>query len=315
MTHIIDDDAGEEMLPGGFCGGCGDQVVNDCLGSLSAAGVQKAHWECWSYCNLRCGFCYRTTGNPLQTIEALRLTRAVKAGGVTSLVFAGGDPTLRTDLPELVSYARTIGLVPIVHTNMHKTSQAVWTAFAQCDHVGISIDSSVAEEHDKLRGRTGNFAKVLDALERCTNEGIRVSVRTVVNAANLHSIQAIGALLQRYSCVRNWKLLEFSAIEGGWHNRERFQISPTEFDEVFESTRSLYESSAIEALRTSDKVDAYMMISPDAHVYGVTNDASIRHGKHEFIGSILSDHLKAISARISIDPQRHARHLRFEQRI
>lgn len=303
------------MLPGGYCGGCGDQVANDCLGSLSAAGVQKAHWECWSHCNLRCGFCYRTTGRPLRTVEALRLTHAVKTGGAASLVFAGGDPTLRTDLPELVSYARTIGLVPIVHTNMHRASEDIWTAFTQCDHIGISIDSPVAEEHDKLRGRAGNFARVLDALGRCTQEGIRVSVRTVVNATNMHSIQAIGSLLQRYGCVRNWKLLEFSAIEGGWHTRSRFQISSAEFDRVFESARRAYEPSAIEALRTSDKVDAYMMISPDAQVYGVTNDASIRLGKHEFVGSILNDHLSLISAHLSIDPQRHARHLKFEQHI
>lgn len=79
------------MLTAEFCGACRDQVDERCRGSLLSAGVQKVHWECWSHCNLRCDFCYRTMSPPLDTEQASLLLRGIRTGGANTLVFAGGD--------------------------------------------------------------------------------------------------------------------------------------------------------------------------------------------------------------------------------
>lgn len=297
-----------------FCGGCGDKVRERCVDSLAMAGVRKVHWECWQACNLRCSFCYRTSGVPLLTDEAIRLLRALRTGGAGSVVFAGGDPSLRMDLPLLVSYATNIGLTPIVHTNAHHTSELLWSAFRECDHIGVSIDSPVAEAHDRMRGRRGNFDRVVNALSRCDHEGIRVSVRTMVSAVNAHDVHRIGALLEGHSCVRSWKLLQFSAIELGWTNREQHELSFPEFVDAFARARETY-SGPVEMLANSDKVDAYLMASPDGFAYGVTLDESIRDGRHRKVGSFLVEHLSALAGSIRIDPQRHDQHTRYERHL
>lgn len=303
------------MLTAEFCGACRDQVDERCRGSLLSAGVQKVHWECWSHCNLRCDFCYRTMSPPLDTEQASLLLRGIRTGGANTLVFAGGDPTLRVDLPELVHHAKEIGLTPVVHTNMHHTDERMWDAFAQCDHIGVSIDSDSESQHDLLRGRNGNFERVLNALDRCTRTGIRVSVRTVVSALNVHTVHRIAALLERFTCVRSWKLLEFTAVERGWHTRHVHQVSGAQFDDAVDRARVSYSGDAlVEMLRTAEKIDAYMMVTSDGHVYGVTEAESIRSGRHAHVGSFLTDHLSTLSRQVSIDPDKHARHLALEER-
>ncbi|GGM84994.1 hypothetical protein GCM10011609_21470 [Lentzea pudingi] len=276
--------------------------------------MRKVHWECWSDCNLRCGFCYRTTGEPLLTDEAVRLLRAIRTGGAGAVVFAGGDPSLRVDLPLLVSCAENIGLVPIVHTNGHHTSELLWSAYRKCDHIGLSLDSAVAEGHDRMRGRRGNFDRVVNALSRCDQEGIQVSVRTVVSAVNARDVHRIGTLLEGHPCVRSWKLLQFSAIELGWTNRAVHELAFPEFADAFVRARETY-SGPLEMLANSDKVDAYLMVSPDGFAYGVTLDESIRDGRHRKVGSFLTEHLSELAGGVRIDPQRHDQHTRYERHL
>lgn len=297
-----------------FCGGCGEQVRDYCAHSLARAGVKKVHWECWPYCNLRCSFCYRTSGVPLLTDEAVRLLRALRTGGVGSVVFAGGDPSLRMDLPLLISHATEIGLTSIVHTNAHHTSELLWSAYRECDHIGVSIDSPVAEGHDTMRGRRGNFDRVVNALSRCDQEGIRVSVRTMVSAVNVLDVHRIGPLLEGHPCVRSWKLLQFSAIELGWTNRGQHELSSVEFVDAFGRAREAY-SGSVEMLTNSDKVDAYLMASPDGFAYGVTLDESIRDGRHRKVGSFLAEHLSVLAGGVRVDPERHAGHARYERHL
>ncbi|MCG8921039.1 radical SAM protein [Lentzea sp. CC55] len=297
-----------------FCGGCGDQVREHCAGSLATAGVKKVHWECWSHCNLRCSFCYRTTGEPLLTDEAVRLLRALRTGGANSVVFAGGDPSLRMDLPLLVSCAENIGLTPIVHTNAHHTSESLWSAYRRCDHIGLSLDSPIADGHDKMRGRRGNFDRVVGALARCDREGVRVSVRTMVSAVNVHEVHRIGPLLENHPCVHSWKLLQFSAIELGWTNRGVHELPFPEFAHAFTRARETY-SGSLEMLANSEKVDAYLMVSPDGFAYGVTLDESIRDGRHRRVGSFLTEHLSTLAGGVRIDPRRHDQHTEYERHL
>jgi hypothetical protein len=52
-----------------FCGGCQEApIIEECNNSLGRRGLKKAHWECWSECNLDCPFCFRTRGHLLRPI-------------------------------------------------------------------------------------------------------------------------------------------------------------------------------------------------------------------------------------------------------
>jgi len=186
----------------------------------------------------------------------------------------------------------------------------MWEALPLCDHIGLSIDGPNAEVHDKMRGRPGNYRRLLGVLERCTVEGIAVSVRTMVSRGNMDEVHHMAPVMEKYSCIQSWKLLEFTAVELGWDNRDNYQIPTNDFESVLHRTSESYAGRArLEALRTAEKVGGYMMISPAGLIYGVTAQASVQQGRHEFIGSIDSLHLSKIAGEIYIDLANHQKHL------
>src|SRR5919199_122548 len=100
-----------------FCAACTPQSASpQCRNSFKRLGVIKVHWECWSACSLACSFCYRTRGNPLDTEGAKKLLQAISTSGALRIVFAGGDPSLRPDIAQLIHYAHSLNLQVEVHT-------------------------------------------------------------------------------------------------------------------------------------------------------------------------------------------------------
>lgn len=296
------------MFTAEYCGECAKLVRPECRGSLLRAGIRKVHWECWSNCNLGCDFCYRTSSLPLDTQAAVLLLSAIKTGGVESIVFAGGDPTLRSDLPTLISAAIGFDLRAIVHTNAQRITELAWKALGLCENIGLSLDSNVADQHDSMRGTKGNYRHVLAALDRCDRAGVKVSVRTMVSAVNFNTVHLIGSILENFSCVRSWKLLEFTPVETGWDNRARHLLDPEEFDRAFGRAQSCYSGSGtVEMLKTSEKVNAYMLIDSSGRAYGVTVEDSLRTGRHRRVASIMNDHLSFVAENVLVSPSRHAR--------
>jgi len=289
-----------------YCGGCCGTPASTCLGSLARAAVIKAHWECWSDCNLRCGFCFRTKGRPLDTEQASQLVRALAGGGVSSVVFAGGDPALRSDLLEIVTLSRALGLGVEIQTNGHAVDSNFFKCLLLSDRVSLSIDGPSADAHDQLRGRRRNFERVLSLLASLGQHDIPVSVRTVVTVRNVSLISEIGELLSGFASIEKWRLLEFTPVEGGWSSRRHYELPPVEFENAVEVARNSYRGSGlVDCLTTLDKVGAYMMISPEGYVYGTTERAYFVTGQHEFIGNLLDSHLVDLAENLPLNPDRH----------
>ncbi|MBN2358345.1 MAG: radical SAM protein, partial [Deltaproteobacteria bacterium] len=73
-------------------------------------------------CNLRCPHCYSESveephPRELNTDEACAVIHDVAAAGTRMIIFDGGEPTLREDLPILVEHAAREGLAPLLGTN------------------------------------------------------------------------------------------------------------------------------------------------------------------------------------------------------
>lgn len=281
-----------------FCGGCdGSGVRAACRGSLERLGAHKVHWECWSECNLSCQFCYRTQGVPLETPDAERLLAAVAIAGAETIVFAGGDPSLRRDLGHLLRRARALGLKTDVQTNAQHAPAHFREALTEADSVGVSIDGPTAEVHDRFRSKRGNFARVLELLDCLEGSAVPVTVRTVVARPNFQQIAEIGELLLPYANVAFWYLLEFSAVGTGYHNRQMYELERASFAEVVARVTARYEGKLeVHARRSEVKTGAYVMITPDGAVYG-TADQTV-DGLYPRAGSVLQDHLSELAERI-----------------
>jgi MoaA/NifB/PqqE/SkfB family radical SAM enzyme len=287
-----------EGNPPAFCGGCvGSAVRGACRGSLKRLGAHKVHWECWSECNLNCQFCYRTRGVPLDTPDAERLLAAVAVAGAETIVFAGGDPSLREDIGHLLRRARALRLTTEVQTNAHHASDGFRQALTEADSVGLSLDGPTAEVHDRFRSKRGNFARVFEALDLLQRGGVPVTVRTVVARPNFRQLADLGELLLPYGNVAFWHLLEFSAVGAGYRNRQKYELERALFDEVVVQVTARYEGKLeIHARRSEVKSGAYVMVTPDGAVYGTTDETV--DGLYPRVGSVLRDHLSELAERI-----------------
>jgi pyruvate-formate lyase-activating enzyme len=289
-------------------------VRQACRGSLVRRGARKVHWECWSACNLSCRFCYRTTGTPLATPEAERLLATVATAGAETIVFAGGDPSLRRDIGPLLGFARTLGLRTEVHTNAQHASASFREALTGAGCVGLSLDGPTSELHDGFRDKPGNFARVLDLLGFLDRAGVPVIVRTLVAQPNHHRVAEIGGLLTRFRNVVFWYLLEFSPVNTGFRNRQRYAIHCDQFeDAVDQATTRIAGQVKVVARRREDKDNAYVMLTPSGDVYGTTAlDAS---GAYPLVGSILRDHLSDLAGAVGFERRPHEERYRYVDRV
>lgn len=73
-------------------------------------------------CNLNCKFCFnkntfKGTSEQLDTKQFKKIIDKIKEAGIKEIRFTGGEPFLRKDIKELISYAKSNGFFTKVNTN------------------------------------------------------------------------------------------------------------------------------------------------------------------------------------------------------
>jgi MoaA/NifB/PqqE/SkfB family radical SAM enzyme len=261
-----------------------------CSSAFARLGVTSVHWESWSACNLNCPFCYRTKTEPLDTQGGIALVGAVAASGARRIVLAGGDPSLRRDLPQLVGAAKGFGLQVEIQTNAHVLTPAIEASLPHADGVGLSLDGPTPEIHDAFRQKPGNFAQVLSLLRMLKELGTPTTVRSVITRENYQSVVLIEPLLRPFTNVWRWSLIQFTPLGDGLINRERYRLDTASFEQVAASvSERLRDWPILDVFRDGDKIGTYALISSDGTLYGVTGTAG--HPGHRTVGSMMRDHL------------------------
>jgi len=288
-----------------FCPGCWPlPAAERCQDSFSRLGVLKAHWECWSECNLPCSFCYRTRGVPLDTEKAKKLLQALATAGISQVVFAGGDPSIRPDIVDLISHARGLNLRVEVQTNAHYTSAAFLEALEQVDMVGLSLDGPDALTHDTFRGTRGNFDRVISLMRFLNEKGVLLVIRTLVGKSNLESIPRIAPLLADLPSVVRWSLLEFTPIGEGLVNRVAYDVTASLFESVVSKVSHTFPRPvSLDIFRSDAKVGAYALITPSGDLYGTTDQPIGTY--FPIVGSFTKDHLATLADKLPFSRHNH----------
>jgi radical SAM protein with 4Fe4S-binding SPASM domain len=153
-------------------------------------------------CNLRCLHCHvearEAMANELNLKEAIRAIDEMANLGTEALIFSGGEPLLRKEFVlTLAEYCVDAGIIPAMLTNgvllNHKVAWELKDAGIMA--VGIPIDSSVPERHDKLRNVPGTFEKAVNAIKACLDVDLEVIVTTMALKNNFDDIPKRIALL------------------------------------------------------------------------------------------------------------------------
>lgn len=154
-------------------------------------------WEVTRQCPMACTHCRGASRalpyeNELTTDEALRVIDSLHAIDCHPLIiFTGGEPMYRDDLPCLVKAAADKGF-PCVLAPCGK--------FATVDRLkilkdagirglSISIDGPTEEAHDTFRGIPGAFTMALQAMETARTVGLSFQINHTVTRQTQHTLR------------------------------------------------------------------------------------------------------------------------------
>jgi len=145
-------------------------------------------------CNNKCLHCY--TGGSRVTRELtkkewFKVIDKIFELGIPHVVFTGGEPTLRDDLPELIAYAEKVGLICGLVTNGRRLKDKAYfksLVDAGLDHIQVTLESHDPKIHDKITGIAGSWIETVEGLKNAVESPIYTITNTTLNKYNVNSI-------------------------------------------------------------------------------------------------------------------------------
>jgi 12,18-didecarboxysiroheme deacetylase len=217
-------------------------------------------WNMTRQCNLKCRHCYaqakaQKTSGELTTAEGRALIDDLSSFGAPVILFSGGEPLMRPDLPELAQYAVDKGLRAVISTNGTLISPGIAKTLKEIglSYVGISLDG-LQSINDSFRGLAGAFDQALAGIRNCREAGIKVGLRFTINRLNVDQIAPIFDLLKKENIPRVCFYHLVYAGRGSQLIQE--DLSPVQtraaVDLIIERTKELFEAGHEKEVLTVD---------------------------------------------------------------
>ncbi|WP_298524286.1 tetraether lipid synthase Tes [uncultured Methanobrevibacter sp.] len=173
------------------CGLCSKHETSTVLGLIDVT----------NRCNLRCPVCfanaaaagYKYEPSQDEIRQMLRNLRNLKPHPCPAIQYAGGEPTVRKDIVELVKMAKEEGFTHVqIATNglrlARKEELAKELKAAGCNTIYLAFDGVTPEPYINNRGKDLLPYK-LDAIENCRKAGLgMVLVPTLIKGINDHQV-------------------------------------------------------------------------------------------------------------------------------
>jgi Fe-coproporphyrin III synthase len=165
-------------------------------------------WNITRRCNLKCVHCYahakdRVFDDELSTAEGKALLDDLAGFGVPVVLFSGGEPLMRKDLPELAAYAVEKGMRAVISTNGTLITPEIARTLKSIglSYVGISLDG-MEPVNDRFRAVKGAFKQAMDGIRNCQAAGIKVGLRFTINRFNKEEVPKIFDLIEEMEIPR-----------------------------------------------------------------------------------------------------------------
>ena len=190
-------------------------------------------------CNQDCLFCICDKGKGYNPgIGALKANIKAASSHHDAVHLSGGEPTMRKDLFEIISFSREQGIKEIVlQTNgvlleneglVHRLSDSGITCAL------VSMHSHNEEVYDKVTGTVGDFNRAISGIKNLLENGIDVKISMVINSLNCMGMRDsirffadrfkisrfdIGFVLPKGDALKNeWIVPRISDIEQHLHD-------------------------------------------------------------------------------------------------
>ncbi len=217
-------------------------------------------WNVTQKCNLKCVHCYahatnEALANELSTEEGKELINDLAQFGAPVMLFSGGEPLVRKDLPDLAAYAVEKGMRAVISTNGTLITPGIARTLKSVglSYVGVSIDG-MQKINDKFRGVPGAFEKAIEGIRNCQAVGIKVGLRFTINKLNTNEIPAIFDLLEKMEIPRICFYHLVYAGRGSKMVEEDLSLEGTRkaVDLIIDRTRAFHEKGISKEVLTVD---------------------------------------------------------------
>jgi radical SAM protein len=210
-------------------------------------------WETTRACDLACAHC-RAEANPrrsageLTFAEARTLVQCIKAFGAPYPLFilTGGDPAKRSDIFDIIAYARGEGLrVAMTPSATPLITRDAVRRFADAGLVrlALSLDGKDPLTHDRFRGVAGSFTHTLQILDWCREAGLETQIHTTVTRHVLDDLPAIAEMIGQRG-IKLWALFLLIAVGRAARPQiRRLNLNARQFESLFHWIYDLTKSA------------------------------------------------------------------------
>ena len=146
-------------------------------------------------CQNDCSHCYNARPRDfpeLSTDDWKRVIDRCWEQAIPHITFTGGEPTLRSDLPDLVRYAEQTGLVTGLQTNGRLLADRAYLEellVAGLDHIQITLESHDPAIHDRMVGVDGAWQETVNGIKTVVSADVYMMTNTTLTTENTPGIE------------------------------------------------------------------------------------------------------------------------------
>ena len=217
---------------------------------MVSAMTKEGKW----HCNQKCLHCYAadqelSEEEEISTEEWKQILDKCRAVGIPQVTFTGGEPTMREDLFELISYARWF--ISRLNTNGIRLTKDYCRKLheAELDSVQVTFYSVDPEAHNRLVGAEG-YDRTVQGIRNALEEGLSVSINTPLCTLNKDYIRTLKFLHELgviYVTCSGLITTGNAATEAS----ERLQLSQDELESILRDAVAYCNENGMEIAFTS----------------------------------------------------------------
>ena len=214
--------------------------------TLTKHSIDYALWEITHKCNLSCIHC-RANASPLVDENNLirgeaiyNLIDSLSNLKTKVLVLTGGEPLLRNDLEEIISYARKKSIKCRIQSNglLLTEERILKLKESGIFSFGIGLDSPDPEIHDYIRNKKGAFDQVIKTINLLKQFEVKCHVEFTLTKLNSNQLDKMFNLLNELKI--DTFLMRAAIFEGrATTDNKNFVLSSIEYRDALKRLHEL----------------------------------------------------------------------------
>ena len=165
-------------------------------------------WQVSKKCNYHCPFCLsgEQSNDELPLEKMKQIVDILVENNLVRIDFTGGEPLMRPDFLDILTYASDKGIETLVTSNGSIWNTKIAKTFLKTNTLLlISLDGNPTT-HDKSRG-PGAFARAVTSIKKYRDAGVPIRVNFLVRRDNLDQIDYIYELVKGLGVERLFYIL------------------------------------------------------------------------------------------------------------